>query len=126
MPVPQVSTSMTSLKSTTLAPLSTSRTSSTFSSVTTPTVPLSSPTRTPRSSSFVDHGGAGLICTPQGSRDWIYADELDSTLQTMKDQKMFGELVFYLVACESGSMFPNLNADENIYALTASNATQSS
>ena len=30
---------------------------------------------------FVDHGGAGLICTPQGSRDWIYADQLDSTLQ---------------------------------------------
>ena len=29
---------------------------------------------------FVDHGGAGLICTPQGSSDWIYADELDSTL----------------------------------------------
>ena len=30
---------------------------------------------------FVDHGGAGLICTPQGSSDWIYADELDATLQ---------------------------------------------
>ena len=29
---------------------------------------------------FVDHGGAGLICTPQGSSDWIYADQLDSTL----------------------------------------------
>lgn len=75
---------------------------------------------------FVDHGGAGLICTPNGSSDWIYADELDSTLQTMKDTGMFKELTFYLEACESGSMFPNLNADENIYALTASNATQSS
>lgn len=39
---------------------------------------------------------------------------------------MFGELVFYLEACESGSMFPNLDASENIYAFTASNATQSS
>ena len=75
---------------------------------------------------FVDHGGAGLICTPNGSSDWIYADELDSTLQTMKDTGMFKELTFYLEACESGSMFPNLKADENIYALTASNATQSS
>jgi len=75
---------------------------------------------------FVDHGGAGLICTPQGSSDWIYADELDSTLQYMKDNSMFKELVFYLETCESGSMFPNLNADENIYAMTASNATQSS
>lgn len=73
---------------------------------------------------FVDHGGAGLICTPVG--DWIYADELDSTLQTMKDTGMFKELVFYLEACESGSMFPNLDATENIFAMTASNATLSS
>lgn len=39
---------------------------------------------------------------------------------------MFKELTFYLEACESGSMFPNLDASENIYAITASNATQSS
>jgi legumain len=39
---------------------------------------------------------------------------------------MFSELVFYLEACESGSMFPNLEESENIYAMTASNATQSS
>jgi len=75
---------------------------------------------------FVDHGGAGLICTPQGSQDWIYADELDATLQTMSDNKMFKNLTFYLEACESGSMFPNLTDKENIYAITASNATQSS
>ena len=75
---------------------------------------------------FVDHGGVGLICTPQGSSDWIYADELDSTLQQMKDTNMFKELVFYVEACESGSMFPNLDASENIYAMTASNASQSS
>ena len=75
---------------------------------------------------FVDHGGAGLICTPQGSQDWIYADELDSTLQQMSDNGMFKELVFYLEACESGSMFPNLTDKENIYAMTASNASLSS
>ena len=75
---------------------------------------------------FVDHGGAGLICTPQGSSDWIYADELDSVLQQMSDNNMFGELTFYLEACESGSMFPNLTDKERIYAITASNATQSS
>ena len=44
----------------------------------------------------------------------------------MKDKGMFKELVFYLETCESGSMFPNLSASENIYAMTASNATQSS
>ena len=39
---------------------------------------------------------------------------------------MFKQLVFYLETCESGSMFPNLSESENIYAMTASNATQSS
>jgi legumain len=44
----------------------------------------------------------------------------------MSDNKMFKELTFYLEACESGSMFPNLTDKENIYAISASNATQSS
>ena len=44
----------------------------------------------------------------------------------MSDNNMFGELTFYLEACESGSMFPNLTDKERIYAITASNATQSS
>ena len=73
---------------------------------------------------FADHGGSDLICTPSGP--WIYADELDSTLQSMKNKGMFKELVFYMEACESGSMFPNLTKSENIYALTATNATSSS
>jgi len=36
---------------------------------------------------------------------------------------MFGEMVFYIEACESGSMFPKLRDDQNVYAVTASNAT---
>ena len=39
---------------------------------------------------------------------------------------MFKELVFYLETCESGSMFPNIKSDSGIYAMTASNASQSS
>jgi len=39
---------------------------------------------------------------------------------------MFGELTFYLEACESGSMFPYITAEDNIYAMTASNASLSS
>ena len=39
---------------------------------------------------------------------------------------MFKELVFYLETCESGSMFPNIKEDSGIYAMTASNAKQSS
>lgn len=44
----------------------------------------------------------------------------------MQEKKMFKQLTFYVEACESGSMFPNLTADEDIYAITASNASQSS
>ena len=75
---------------------------------------------------FVDHGGAGVICTPGSSADWIYADELNTTLKQMKTNGMFKELVFYLETCESGSMFPNITEEDGIYALTASNATLSS
>jgi len=44
----------------------------------------------------------------------------------MKNTGMFGELVFYLETCESGSMFPSISSSEGIYAVTASNATLSS
>jgi len=39
---------------------------------------------------------------------------------------MYYEIVFYLEACESGSMFPNLQASQRVYAMTASNASLSS
>lgn len=72
---------------------------------------------------FSDHGAPGLIAFPS---DYLFADELQSTINTMEEKGMFGEMVFYLEACESGSMFPSLTADQNVYAVTASNATQSS
>jgi len=75
---------------------------------------------------FADHGGVGLLGVPYGCGPYIYADELDNVLQQMSDNKMFKELTFYVEACESGSMFPNLTDKENIYAFTASNASLSS
>ena len=44
----------------------------------------------------------------------------------MHEEKKFKELVFYLEACESGSMFQNLPSDWNVFATTAANATTSS
>jgi len=73
---------------------------------------------------FADHGGVDLICMPTGS--YLYADELNDTLQFMHDNNMYKELVFYMEACESGSMFPDLTSKEGIYAMTATNATTSS
>jgi legumain len=44
----------------------------------------------------------------------------------MKQKAMFSKLVFYIEACESGSMFPTLSTSSKVYAVTASNAVESS
>jgi glycosylphosphatidylinositol transamidase (GPIT) subunit GPI8 len=73
---------------------------------------------------FVDHGGVGIVAFPNGPL--LHASELSQTLKTMQQKKMFQELVFYMEACESGSMFPDLTPNGKILALTASNAQESS
>lgn len=74
---------------------------------------------------YSDHGATGIVAMPVG--DYLYADDLNKALQTMYDNKMYSKLVFYLEACESGSMFENiLPANINVYATTASNAEESS
>jgi legumain len=73
---------------------------------------------------FVDHGAAGLIAFPS---DYLYADDLNNTLNTMYTNQMYNQLVFYLEACESGSMFDGILAQNiNIYATTAANPDESS
>jgi len=39
---------------------------------------------------------------------------------------MYNQLIFYIEACESGSMFPYLESNIGVAAMTASNATESS
>jgi legumain len=74
---------------------------------------------------YSDHGSTGLIAMPSG--DYLYSNELMNTLKSMASQKKFKQLVFYLEACESGSMFANiLPSNINIYATTAANPSESS
>jgi len=40
--------------------------------------------------------------------DKLYADELQKAFEYMQENNMYKELVFYLEACESGSMFTKL------------------
>lgn len=54
--------------------------------------------------------------------DYVYADQLLSALANAT----FAEMVFYLEACESGSMFEDLPSNTSIYAVTAANADESS
>ncbi|KJH49308.1 peptidase C13 family protein [Dictyocaulus viviparus] len=73
---------------------------------------------------FSDHGGEGLICFPD---DVLTKKDLNSALQRMHKSKKYDEFVFYLEACESGSMFKKtLEPSMNIYAVTASNPVESS
>ena len=79
---------------------------------------------------FADHGGVGLIAFPAilpGLFNTLAADTLNDALKTMSKKKMFKKLVFYMEACESGSMFDGLlDPALGVYAVTAANAHESS
>jgi len=73
---------------------------------------------------FADHGAPGLIAFPS-SAGVLHKQQLQDTLQTMSDNKMFNKLTFYLETCESGSMFQGMSIP-NVYALSAASPTESS
>ncbi|XP_039249067.2 legumain-like [Styela clava] len=73
---------------------------------------------------FSDHGAPGLIAFPS---DRLYKADLANAITYMHTNKKYQQLVFYIEACESGSMFYNNLADNiNVYATTAANRSQSS
>ncbi|KAK8797146.1 hypothetical protein WA158_004356 [Blastocystis sp. Blastoise] len=72
---------------------------------------------------FFDHGDDDVICFPE---DDLYSADLLKTFQVMKEKKMYKRIVYYLEACNSGSMFVNLPKDMNIYGLTAADPDESS
>lgn len=74
---------------------------------------------------YADHGAPGLVAMPTGG--YLYADKLHAAFKTMHANKMYKEMVVYMEACESGSMFQNiLENNMNIYATSAANASESS
>ncbi|XP_072031222.1 legumain-like [Amphiura filiformis] len=72
---------------------------------------------------FSDHGAPGLVAFPT---DELHANDLLKTLQDMYNNNKYQKLVFYLEACESGSMFTDLPVDIDIYATSAANDHESS
>jgi len=74
---------------------------------------------------YSDHGAVGLVAMPVGP--YLYATDLIATLKYMSNNNRYSQLVFYLEACESGSMFEDiLPKNISIYTTTASNAHESS
>jgi legumain len=73
---------------------------------------------------FADHGAPGLIAFPN---DYLYANDLNTTIGYMYENKLYQEIVLYIEACESGSMFDNILPNNiNVYAVTAANPDESS
>lgn len=73
---------------------------------------------------FSDHGGPGIIAFPS---DLLQATDLNNALIFMHQNNKYNQLVFYLEACESGSMFNTLLPKNiKIYATTASTPDTSS
>ncbi|KAM7253707.1 hypothetical protein ACFE04_031389 [Oxalis oulophora] len=74
---------------------------------------------------YADHGAPGLVTMP--IEDDVYAKDLINVLKKMAKAGTYKDIVFYMEACEAGSMFEGLLPNDiNIYALTASNAVEAS
>jgi len=74
---------------------------------------------------YSDHGAPGIIGMPSG--EFLYADQLHKAIKHLKKNHGFGEMVLYIEACESGSMFKGILEDDlGIYAVTAANEKESS
>jgi hypothetical protein len=74
---------------------------------------------------FVDHGGGKIVEFPNGP--YMHAEDLNAALTTMHTKGMYEKLVFYMEACNGGSMFAKmLPTDLNIFATTAASPTEPS
>ncbi|KFV56634.1 Legumain, partial [Gavia stellata] len=72
---------------------------------------------------FTDHGAPGLLAFPD---DDLHVKDLNKTIWYMYHHKKYQKMVFYIEACESGSMMNHLADNINVYATTAANPRESS
>ena len=78
---------------------------------------------------FADHGGPSIFAFPN---EYLYSYQLMDALYQLYSQNRYRQLVIYMEACESGSMFFNQTvnnltlADMRIYTTTAANPEEPS
>ncbi|KAE9550616.1 hypothetical protein FO519_006159, partial [Halicephalobus sp. NKZ332] len=72
---------------------------------------------------YSDHGGTDVLGMPTGL---MSKHDLDLTLSYMYEKDMYNKFLFYLEACESGSMFEGIPKIMRIYAITAARFNESS
>ncbi|XP_076958526.1 vacuolar-processing enzyme-like [Bidens hawaiensis] len=67
---------------------------------------------------YTDHGGAGLIGMPE--KPYVVASDFIDVLKQKHAMGTYKEMVIYMEACESGSIFEGLLPDDlNIYAISS-------
>ncbi len=70
---------------------------------------------------FADHGAPGILGFP---KTFLKAPMLSEAIDNMRKGNKYKKMVFYVEACESGSMFKDrLPDDIDVFATTASNST---
>lgn len=73
---------------------------------------------------YSDHGAPGLVSFVH---DTLYATDLNKAISEMHSANKYSKMVFYIEACEAGSMFDGLlSSNINVYATTATDALVSS
>ncbi|KAL3499519.1 hypothetical protein ACH5RR_038612 [Cinchona calisaya] len=74
---------------------------------------------------YADHGGPGILGMPENP--YLYAKDFIEVLKKKHASRTYKEMVIYVEACESGSIFEGIMPkDLSIYVTTASNAEESS
>ena len=73
---------------------------------------------------YIDHGGDNFISMPND--EILTGNQLVQTITRMYIEGKYGKMVFYLEACESGSMWHSLPKDINVYALSSTLPDESS
>jgi len=65
---------------------------------------------------YDDHGNYDKLCFPDKN---LRAYDVEHILSEMKERKLFKNLVFYVEACYSGSIFYDIEIPDNVYIATA-------
>jgi len=77
-----------------------------------------------------DHGvPCGLMFGPPLGTEyyqWWFKPDIDRSLKTMFDKKMYKRMIILVEACNSGCLFEDLDPKMNIWAMTAANQTMPS
>jgi legumain len=74
---------------------------------------------------YTDHGATGILAFPVGPS--LTVKQLTDATNKMHSENRYKRLVYYVEACESGSMFRNVLPDNiNVFATTASDYDESS